>query len=173
MRKGLLIFTLLLSHGAHAQSQEMKFSCTRYQSKCNGKQCDEIGKGFRADREKKILKLPNVEVLEYSIMPEAAQEKMIKGDASVFAMHKYTVNYKNVQMTPTSIVFSNSTPEGMQKERITIEPASGFYSYYILHTDGSIKEVPVGDPYKAYFGWCEDRSQPVAASPSFLPQAAR
>jgi hypothetical protein len=140
-------------------TQKFKFSCSRYQSKCLGKACDDMAAGVREDSEKKLLRFPNLEVLEYEIEPGNASESLIKGDVMALSARKYKATYKNVLITPSAITFVNKTPEGTEKDRLFIDPISGFYSYYILHTDGSIKEVPIGEPYKAYFGWCNKIDQ--------------
>src|SRR5262249_40632171 len=70
------------------------------------------------------------------------------------------------------IVLENRDSHGDVKEKVEIDKISGFYDKYLIHTDNSIKDVPLGQPYVAYFGWCDVHKPDVSAAPATPPPPA-
>lgn len=164
---------LALASPALADDQHLDLTCTRYKSKCAGKDCYTLANGMKADPERRILSLPGLEELRYVIAPGSAAETMIKGDELTLTKRKYQISYEQVSYGENDITISNHDAKGADKERVIIEPVSGFYAYYLLHTDGSIKDVPIGEPYRAYFGWCASGQAPATpAAPPAPPAVA-
>lgn len=176
MKRLLTALSIVFCSAVTARGETMSFDCQRYKSKCTAKACEELANGIREDSSKKILSLQGLESVEYVVNPRMAYENRRKAEDQSLAKRKYLVNYKFIEITPAMITLSNKAPSGIEKERVQIEPTSGFYRHYILHTDGSIKDVPIGEPYQAYFGWCnnttgktQENPAAVAPLPSFMP----
>jgi hypothetical protein len=132
-----------------------KITCQRFQSNCTADACMQIIGALQKDTERKIFTVRRTETVTYTFDNTGAVEKL-RGEQAVFNKQRLPVmNYKTVTTDAQGkIMLTNKDRKGNINIRVEIEPASGFYLNFFLHTDGSIKEVPVGEPYLAYFGWC-------------------
>lgn len=147
-----LMLGLWLAAGvSHAHAAEITYTCKRYQSKCTGEKCDQLAEAFQhtSDASQKLSGSTH-EMLAYTIGDTTAHETHLNTQND-----KEAITYQHVTITPESIVLENKTPAGAPKEKVTINPVNNFYSYYAMHTDGSVEGLALGLPFLAYFGWCE------------------
>jgi hypothetical protein len=169
-----LSFALVLSFvtfSAHAAT--LNLSCQRYESKCKGEKCYDNAARLKQDKEKKIFTMQHMENINYAIREDGATATFddAKADATL-VNGKYTLEFKYVTQDDAKIVLENKTDTGVVKEQVNIDKLTGFYAKYLLHTDGSLKDVPIGEPYSAYFGWCEDMTNQPPAAPQ-PPETAK
>ncbi|MCE2927884.1 MAG: hypothetical protein LW823_09645 [Rickettsiales bacterium] len=162
----------LASFPALANEFQVTFECTRFKSNCVGAACHKIYEGLQQDTGRTILAVRKTQVVEYVIDPARAVETI----KTVLANDKdrdqnLVIEYQHVLSSGGRITLSNQNAKKVITERAVIDTTGGLYSFYLLHTDGSIKDVPVGEPYTAYFGWCENKSAPGAALPDMTPQS--
>lgn len=151
-----LVFALLLFPFA-AQAGELKVSCKRYPSDCSGtEECNAIAEALRQDKNKEVLKSPKLETVHY-VIGDTRATASIDDEASGI---KYTPEFKFVTREGNNVILENKLDTGAAKERVIIDKKLGFYAKYMLHTDGSMQDVPVGEPYSAYFGWCTQTKSP-------------
>ncbi len=173
MRKILLGSLLALCLGTPAQADAIHFTCQRFKSNCVGKACLAMAEGFKADTEHKILTLRPVEKLDYKIDEKRAVEIIRSAQDAAKAALNVSVPYEFVTLSSNLITLERKAADEQVRERVVIEIASGFYAYYAIHNDGSIKDVPLGEPYAANFGWCNQTSAQGAnpAAPAAPPAA--
>lgn len=144
---------------APSPAETLYFHCQRYESQCSGNDCYRIADGLRADTERKLLTtVQKLESVEYRIAESAAEATLDNAapNAILTRNNKYVIRYENVDIGPNLITVEDKTGSGIVKEKVEIDKLSGFYADYIIHTDNTIRDVPIGEPYTAYFGWCED-----------------
>jgi hypothetical protein len=167
MRHLLFVIAALLPFTAFAQAETpatapvspaplpSKITCQRFQSNCNADTCLQLVNALQKDVARKIFTVRRTEIVTYTIDETGAVEKL-RGQQAVYSKDRAMVmNYKNVATDALGkIIFTNKDRKGNANMRVEIDPLSGFYLNFFLHTDGSIKEVPVGEPYLGYFGWC-------------------
>ncbi len=145
-----LFFALLLFPFA-AQAGELKVSCQRYESNCSGNEkCAAIADALKQDKNKELLATQRTETVHYVIGDTRATASVDDEQSGI----KYTPEFKFVTRSGNDIILENKLETGVVKEQVVIDKKLGFYAKYLLHTDGSMKDVPVGEPYSAYFGWC-------------------
>ncbi|MDX1975957.1 MAG: hypothetical protein SFT92_09850 [Rickettsiales bacterium] len=155
----LLLATATLPSMAQA---EMVFSCQRYRSKCAGDECLTIANKLKLDTGRSMLTLVTPQTITYRINDNKAQEVIeINGEEQRYP-------YEKTESSESLITLSNLQPNGTLKEQVTINLINGIYTHYAIHNDGSIKDVPVGLPYRAWFGWC-DRQNTVPAPQGVTP----
>lgn len=167
-----LLVIAIAAYPFSAYAEPMKFSCERFKSNCLGKACEQIYVALQKDASRQILSVKKTETVEYEINETGATEKLVGAQIDPSIQRSLTINYKNIASAYGKITLSNKDAKGNVKEMASIEPASGFYRYLLIHTDGSIKEVPIGEPYTAYFGWCNNLLQPQQAQPAAAPETA-
>ena len=164
---------MILSHSALADGAS--YSCKRYKSKCTGEMCYQLAEGLKRDTTRKILSATTTETVLYKVNGDQATETVTaRGTIQVQnADGKYDTLYERVIASPNNLIAENRTNNGQVSEKAEIDLVSGFYTYYALHNDGSIKDVPLGAPYTAYFGWCDlpAASAAPAAAPVSAPAA--
>lgn len=160
-----------------AQAESFSFSCQRFKSNCTGSECDKLVTALQKDTARQIFTVKKTEIVDYRIDSTGAVETLRGEQADYSADRQLVIYYKFVTNEFGKITMKNYEPKGATKEIAQIEPTSGFYMYYLMHTDGSIKDVPIGQPYTAYFGWCQNPNAPIktpaatpAAPPSDSPQ---
>jgi hypothetical protein len=145
-----------------AQAADMGFSCQRFKSSCAGGACAAMAEGLKQDTTRSILGLRKTQRVAYRISEANAYETIettLRGEASA---KKLETRYGSVKAGETSLTLENRNAKGVVSESVEISLSDGFYSNYVLHTDGSIKEVPIGEPYIAYFGWCDPATSTAA-----------
>lgn len=120
---------------------------------------------LQQDTTHQILTVRKTEIVDYKIDTAGAVETLRGEQAVPDKDRQLTIRYKFVSNDYNKIVMMNRDPKNAVKEEARIEPSTGAYHYFLLHTDGSIKDVPIGEPYTAYFGWCENMSAPGAKLP--------
>jgi hypothetical protein len=154
--RALLTIILCLAASA-AQANTLYVHCLRYESKCTGDKCHDIAEKLKLDTKKELLHAHKMEHVNYVIQEDGAKATFSEAAANARLVDgKYTLHFKSVQQNDAAITLENKTDTGAVKEQVIIDKITGFYIKYLLHTDNSIKDVPVGEPYSAYFGWCED-----------------
>jgi hypothetical protein len=151
--KHALTFIFALA-ATDAQAGTLLIDCQRYESKCNGDKCYALADGLKQDTKKEVLKLQKMELVHYTIDDTRATVSVDDEGSGI----KYTPEFEFVTRDENTITLKNKTESGAAKERVVIDKVSGFYAKYLIHTDGSMKDVPIGEPYSAYFGWCEDKT---------------
>lgn len=169
---GIILFSLPFT--AQAQIKPQIFECQRFQSKCTGEGCYQLLDGFKKDVTKKILTVRKTETVDY-VIDEAGGVETLRGEQAVPSRDRQLVmNYKFVGNEYGKIALFNKDKKGAVNIKVEIEPTTGFYYNFLIHTDGSIKEVPLGEPYLAYFGWCtgDTISQPSPADVATPPEPA-
>jgi hypothetical protein len=170
MMAGAII--MLVTAPALADELEATYECTRFKSKCIGTACDKIYAGLKLDVQRSILTMRPTQLVEYRITPQRALETIKTALAEDKDRdQKLVIEYLSVQQSGGEIVLANHDDKNNIREKVTINLASGLYAFQLLHTDGSIKDVPVGEPYTAYFGWCDNKSAPGAALTDSAAQA--
>jgi hypothetical protein len=172
MRYPLIVAAMLLVSLPTLAADKVTYECTRFKSNCVGASCHKIYDGLQLDTGRTILGVRKTQVVEYVIDPLSATEtiKTLLADDKD-RDQSLVIEYKHVLNAYGRITLSNLDSKKKIKEQARIDAASGLYSFYMLHTDGSIKDVPVGEPYTAYFGWCENKSAPGIILPDMTPQA--
>lgn len=147
-------FIAALAAPAHAEILDLK--CQRYESQCSASACYHLSEALKDDKDRQIFAIQKIEEVDYHI-GETEATAMLDNEFpnATLTDGKYVLPYKHVIWKDGVVVLENRTSSGMPKERVEIDPDFGFYSHYMMHTDNSIKDVPVGEPYAAYFGWCE------------------
>jgi len=178
MKTLALALPLLIFTASAAQANVLYLHCQRYESKCVGEKCYEIAEGLNADPEwRNALPANKLEQLDYVVHDDKAvviTDNAMRGSLKT-QDSKYTIPFNNVMQDSVRIQLEITSGSAV-KERVAVIKHTGFYSAYVLHTDTSIKDIPVGTPYKAYFGWCDDTTAtdgvytPTAAKPK--PDAA-
>lgn len=164
---GLLVCMTPLS----AKAEILTFSCERFKSNCTGQECYKLVSALVKDTTHQIFTVKKTEIVDYKIDATGAVETLRGEQAVPDKDRQLIIHYKSVENKFGKIILTNYEPKGAIKETAEIEPTSGFYLYYLIHTDGSIKDVPIGEPYTAYFGWCENMSAPGAKLPETKPTA--
>lgn len=170
--KTLLTVLLLLGWSASAFAADNKSdnhlttTCQRYESKCAGSACYRLGSALKADKEHNIYAMQKMEVVRYNIDQNSATALFdnVTPNAKL-SNGKYEISYKLVIWRNDVIVLGNEASTGVMKEKIEIDRVSGFYAYYLMHTDNTIKDVPLGEPYTASFGYCELPGVPLPKRP--------
>lgn len=160
MRQKYLIFFCLFPLAfadAPAEAGTLFLKCQRYESKCKAAACYQLGEALRADKDGTIYKVKITEPVQYAITADSATASLENpklGKAK--SGGQYTITYKRIprEDEPNLIVLEIRTSVGEVKERVEIDRLSGIYAHYLIHSDNSIKDVPLGEPYTAYFGWC-------------------
>jgi len=133
------------------QANATASTCQRYQSKCTGQKCYALAEGLREDV-RNALAAQQMERIDYAIENGHAIATV---DPEAKMHETYTSEFKFVAEEVGKSALENRTETGVTKERVIIEKPSGFYVHYLLHTDNSLNDVPLGEPYSAYFGWCD------------------
>lgn len=160
--KKIILTALGVFFGAGSASANVLYlHCQRYESKCVGEKCYEIAEGLNADPEwRNALPVNKLEQLDYVVHDDKAvviTDNAMRGSLKT-QDSKYTIPFNNVRQDSVRIQLEITSGSAV-KERVTVIKHTGFYSAYVLHTDTSIKDIPVGTPYKAYFGWCDDTTE--------------
>jgi len=155
-----------------ASNIPMVFSCQRFKSKCSGASCYALVSGLQKDTGRSILDARKTEVVEYSVDVLHSIEMLKTEQVDPLLKRQLSIEYLNVENAHGKITISNKDKKGAVKEKVEITPATGFYLYYLIHTDGSIKDVPIGEPFSAYFGWCDNKSPAGAMIPDTTPVEA-
>ncbi|MFW0778233.1 MAG: hypothetical protein ACN2B6_11020 [Rickettsiales bacterium] len=155
--KYLVFIPTLLMLAAPANAT-MKFTCERFKSSCTGTSCEKLYLALHKDVDHKILTMRKTQLVEYEIERHHAKETLVSLRTEEEKDVPLVIDYKHVETPYGKLILTNKDRKGDVKEKTEIEPTSGLYRYYLIHTDGSIKDVPVGEPYAAYFGWCEDNT---------------
>mgnify|MGYP003394034070 CR=1 FL=1 len=172
--KKLFFITLAGALAAgNADAKTVYLACKRYESKCSGDKCYELTAALQSNSEwRETLASQNMEPVEYIIREDGATAILsrLTTDAKL-AGGKYIVEFKYVTQDPIRFILENKTDTGDVKERIIIETGSWFYVKYLLHTDRSLRDVPIGEPFSAYFGWCEDLTDKRALPDVPIPAA--
>ena len=156
--KHLVFLPIALMLASPAVAEPMKFTCERFKSNCAGADCENLFLALHKDTEHKILTMRKTQIVEYEIERHHATEKLISLRTEEEKDVPLIIEYTHVTTPYGKLILANEDRKGDIKEKAEIEPTSGLYRYYLLHTDGSIKDVPVGEPYTAYFGWCENNT---------------
>lgn len=163
-RIGFFFVAALAAPAAHAEMLELK--CQRYESKCSASACYHLSEALKDDKDRQIFAIQKTEEVDYHIEDTTASA-MLENEVpnATLTEGKYVLPYKHVKWEDGIVVLENKTSGGMTKEKIEIDRDFGFYSHYVMHTDSSIADVPLGEPYTAYFGWCEEVAiKPPAAA---------
>lgn len=144
---------------ASAQAETLDLKCQRYESKCSASACYHLSEALKDDKDRQIFAIQKTEEVDYHI-EDASATATLENEVpnATLTEGKYILPYKHVSWKDGIVVLENRTSSGMTKEKIEIDRDFGFYSHYMMHTDSSIADVPLGEPYTAYFGWCEDTS---------------
>lgn len=154
--RALLAAIMLLTPSLAMAAGEINLSCQHYQSKCSASACYSAAEKFALDTDRELLKNPNIEKTFYIITADHAQAMFEATAAGASTIQgKYTLDFKYVTHAKDSITLENKLDDGTVKERVIIDKKTGFYIKYMLSTDKSLKDVPVGYPFYAYFGWCD------------------
>ncbi|MDX2113092.1 MAG: hypothetical protein SFW63_05120 [Alphaproteobacteria bacterium] len=172
-RLSSFVLAALVSFPALANEFQLTYECTRFKSKCIGTACRVIHDGLINDTERSILKVRKTQIVEYVIDPARAVETIkteLAGDLD--RDQSLVLEYRAITHRLGQITLSNHNSRGQVTERVTINTETGLYGFYLLHTDGSIKDVPVGEAYTAYFGWCENKSPAGSSLPETAEPAA-
>lgn len=143
-----------------AQDLKKTFTCQRFKSSCTGQACLQRAAELQKDTEHKILAVKKTEFVEYAIHSTQAIETLKGEQIDPTLKRALTITYTDVETTPDKIFLGNKDKNNTPKDKVEILTSTGFYLDYQLHTDGSIKEVPIGEPYAAYFGWCDGFALP-------------
>lgn len=167
-----VIVLLVCATPFSAQAETLSFSCERFKSNCTGQECYKLVNALQKDTTRQIFTVKKTEIVDYKIDATGAVETLRGEQAVPDKDRQLIIHYKFVASEYGKIVMANRDPKNIMKEEAQIEPTSGFYLYYLIHTDGSIKDVPIGEPYTAYFGWCENMSAPGAKLPEANPTPA-
>ena len=163
---------VLVAAPSFADTPEIIYECTRFKSKCTGTACDKIYAGLKLDVQRSILTMRPTQLVEYRITPQRALETIKTALADDKDRdQKLVVEYQNIKQSGDEIILANRDKKNNIREKATISTMSGLYAFQLLHTDGSIKDVPVGEPYTAYFGWCDNKSAPGASLTDSAEQA--
>jgi len=152
-----------------AHAEQLSFSCERFKSNCMGQDCYKLVSALQKDVAHQIFTVKKTEIVDYKIDATGGVETLRGEQAVPDKDRQLVIHYKYAVSEYGKIVLKNTDPKNNVKEEAQIEPTSGFYLYYLIHTDGSIKDVPIGEPYTAYFGWCENMSAPGAKLPEANP----
>ncbi len=179
----LFAFFILFAWAASPAMAENKLTthCQRYESKCTGSACYRLGSALKDDKDRHIYTMRKMDVVQYDIDPTTATATFDNATPNAKLTNgKYTIPYKHAIWRDDVIVLENTATSGVIKEKIEIERKTGFYAYYLMHTDDSIKDVPLGEPYTASFGYCQlpgvvlpvapEDEEPIAA-PTPPPEA--
>lgn len=130
--------------------------CKRYESRCVGDRCYEMETALRTNSDWRGQIPPErMESLQYVVRADGAlsMTERVRVGATI-SNGKYVIPIKHVTDGASSIQLENKTDEGIVRERVAIDKNTGFYAAYLMHTDATISDVPIGAPYAAYFGWC-------------------
>jgi len=146
------------------QADAANITCQRYQSKCTGQKCYALAEGLR-EEVRNALAVQQMERIDYAIENSHAIATV---DPEAKMHETYTSEFKFVSTDAGKFALENRTETNVAKERVIIEKSSGFYVQYLLHTDNSLNDVPLGEPYSAYFGWCDLPAEMPAPA---LPEA--
>ena len=158
MKIRFIIFTLSTLIASSASAETLYLHCFRYESKCLAEKCYQIADRLVENLEwKATLSAEKMEPIDYVVRDNSAvgittktsQDAKLEGG-------KYTVLFKSVTQDDARILLEYKNEAGFVRESVAVEKQTGFYANYLLHTDSTIKDTPVGKPYVAYFGWCED-----------------
>jgi hypothetical protein len=170
MRRLALILIFLASN---AQAAPVTVHCQRYESKCTGAKCYTIADGLKEDTKKEVLTLQKMDKVDYMVQNNTGTEiAAVENADNPGKVEKYVTTFGTLNLDEDKTVMSNKNDAGAVREEITIDNHNGFYTRYLIHTDGSIKDVPIGEPYKAFFGWCEEeRAASTEAAP--IPATSR
>lgn len=176
MKKTSLLFlaTALAAPAAHAE--DLNLRCQRYESKCSATACYHLSEALKDDKDRQIFAIQKTEIVDY-LVKDTEAVAILENEVpnATLTDGKYVLPYKHVRWEDGIVMMENRTSSGMTKERIEIDRDFGFYAHYMMHTDKSIKDVPLGEPYTAYFGWCEDvtvRPEETAPSEPEAPKAS-
>jgi hypothetical protein len=157
-----LLSLVVLSAPALADTNNL--TCKRYKSKCTGETCFQIADNLKVDTAQKALPASSTETVEIKVSGDVGTETMlVRGVSAKEENSKFKTSYEYVTVTPQAITLQNRADNGRVSERMDVDLLTGFYTYYALHNDGSMKDVPIGQPYAAYFGWCDIGNGPAAA----------
>jgi|GEM_PF-3155003 len=132
---------------------DLHLQCYRFRTKCLGQQCYDIGEVMPQDPEQRHMKVAETERVEYSFLGNHAREHRLVGAEG--AKTDYYADYAGIERTPTLIKMTTKSRDGAVTDTTEIHLNNKFYAFYAIHSDGTIKEVPLGVPYTAYFGWCD------------------
>lgn len=158
MKKFSLVLSIFLFTTSAAEANVLYLHCQRYRSTCTAEKCYQIADGLSADSEwRGSLPASKLEQLDFVVRENDAMmitENNLPG-MSRTKNNKYTVLFDKIMQDPARIQMEITSDKAV-KERVSIIKRTGFYSAYMLHTDTSIKDIPIGTPYTAYFGWCDD-----------------
>ncbi len=191
MRSALLFLCGIAIATAALADDATTYSCKRYQSQCKAGDCRKLAAQMvvRPESVQKILAAATqLETLNYAVMLSEAKETAtnaaeapapdpLAAPTTPPAHASKSHVYEYVSKSDGGFMLENRTTAGQTKEEVNIA-ANGFYSYYLISTDGSMHDVPIGEPYVTYFGACTKTSAdaapaaPVAVAPKApeLPQ---
>lgn len=156
--KRLLVFIALCLTASAAEANTLYLHCLRYQSQCSGQKCLDIGEALKATANSELLKTQAKDVIDFTLEEDHGAGYLAEDapNAVKIGENKYKITYQHVFITPETITLEHKEESGKVRGRSTIDKLTGIYMSFVLHTDGSLKDVPVGAPYTAFFGWCED-----------------
>lgn len=151
----LFLLTLLASAAvSSAQAATLLYECQRYRSPCTGEKCYHIASQLGLDTGRTLLTKVPVQHLNYIIDNMQAREQIEHNTTDITL-------YTQIDIQDNFIILSNVDASGKPFARASINKQNGVYSHYLIHNDGSIRDVPVGTPYRAYFGWCDKKEVSV------------
>lgn len=152
-----IIFLLIASLAAHpVHAATLFLRCHRYESKCKAAACYNLSDALREDKSGQIFDIKKTETVEYAIDGEHATGLLDNAAPNAtWSNGKYTIAYKHSPDGSNIITMKSFTPDEKVKEQVEIDRMSGVYSHYLMHTDNTLGDIPLGEPYFAYFGWCE------------------
>lgn len=156
--KYLFAFIILFAAMPAQAGNVLYLHCQRFPSKCAGQKCFEIARALKEeDENREFFSKQRLENADYEIRDNEATGTL--DNVAAFAElsnGKYIVRFKHVFQNTGNITMEHRNEAGETKERVIIDKFTGFFAKYLIHTDGSLKDVPIGEPYSALFGWCED-----------------
>ena len=99
---------------------------------------------------------------------KALETMIVQGDQD----KKFSTTYEYATVSPQHVVFQNRTDNGRVSEQVDIDAVTGFYTHYtpaLPPTARDEKDIPLGQPFAAYFGWCDINGNAINPAPVAAP----